>query len=530
MFKKIEISSNTNQVGSFLLFFAVGILPLLIFMMALSLDITNYLRADQQLQQTADDAALLAWRYLPYKAQAVEAVNRFIAQQGLGTAVSEVRIAPARIDSQQFNDEFEVILEQRLPLTFMSYLAVDAELPIKSVARARATPLDVYIAVDRSSYVAPSLLSNVWSNPQVSAFFRHRVPFNDFINPETGLIESSPPAEFMTQLCFNPYFSELKRTALSLYEYLSAAGRNGVGVGVFPGIEFDSLRTIRPLLRAAQNLSPAIANSGEAQALQKLAQRNYQDYYYYNGVRLGASSWCAAAAAEEGGSGLGTPNPYNEDFSASIEKIWKAPIETKTFKSDITIEDSDDIVFNPTYQSALTVKEVLWSAVAKPTTVNTRQLIDSVLANLVNGPDTESIKGASIRGGLTGTSTRTGIILAGDVPRLNGVRFKAEDDSVASQLGESFGLLRKLVNENLNLRVKIAYIIIDDPQRPASDLSLDMQERARALSTFFHNQQAGETLEGRLNLQVIYSNNFRNLNEELLATLILENQRKVLSY
>jgi Flp pilus assembly protein TadG len=516
-----------SERGSFMLFFAAGIFPLLVFMMALSLDVTNYMRADQRLQEVADDAALLAWRYLPYKAQAIEAVRLFIAQRGLAGAVSEIRMAPARPGSEDFNDEFEVVLEEQQPLTFMSYLVEDAALPLRSVARARITPVDVYIAVDRSSYVAPSLLSDPWINPVWSVYFRDQAPFNSFINPETGLEVTTAPAQFMTQLCFNSYFANIKRTAINLYEYFSSAGRNGVGIGVFPGIGIENLRNIRGVLRPGQNVEPSIVGSGEAKALQNFPSRNEQDYFYYSGVRLGASSWCAAAAASDNSIDVAAPISYSREEISTIHKIWK-PLGKN--QADITKLDGDDVIFNPDYQSALTVRESLWSTIAKPVTPNSRAVMDTIIANLAKGPDTELLNGKAIRGGLTGTSTRTGIILAGDVPHINNSRFKNESDAVSIELKESFSVLRQLITDNQNLRMKMVYVVIDDSSRPAITELTEIQDRTSRLASLFEEQQNQTNLEGRLDLQVIYSNNFRTLNEEVLASVVLDNTRKVLSY
>ena len=517
-----------SEQGTFMLFFAAGILPLLMFMMALSIDITSYMRADERLQETADDAAILAWHYLPYQIQALEAVNRFISQRGLSGTIAQLRMAPARPGSENFNDEFEVILEQQQSLTFMSFLAQDAALQLRAISRTRSTPSDVYIAVDRSAYVAPSLLSDPWNNPEVSDYFRNNAPFTEFIEPENGLLVTKAPAAFMTQLCFNPYFAAMKKTALTLYEYLAALGRNGVGIGVFPGVGTEYLRNLRAVLRPGQYADCKTIGSGEAFPLQIAAVRNQQDYYEYASVRLGASSWCAAAAAQD--DNFTAFAPYGIGNSSRIEKIWKSFSSIPKNKNEITRVDRDDVVFNSDYQSDLSVREALWSAIAKNAVPNSRGVLDAVISNLAITPDSEAIDGVAIRGGLIGTSTRTGIILAGDIPYFNGIRFDNQADSVAAQLSQSLLVLRKLVTDNPNLRFKLVYIIVGDPSRPAISVLSDLEDRATRLADFFENEKNLTDLEGRLDLQVIYSNDFRKLSEQVLATVVLDNNRKVLSY
>lgn len=520
---------RARESGSYLLFFAVGVLPLLLFMLALSVDVGNYMRAQQRLQKTADDAALLAWRYFPYHSEAVSAVNAFIAQRGLSQTIAQVRMAPARTGSQDFSDEFEVILQEQLPLSFMSYLAQDAALPIRTSARARSTPLDVYIAVDRSVYMAPQQLNSVWPSSAQSPFFAS-VPFTSFQDPQNGnSLVLDPPEMFMSQLCFNPYFAGVKSSAIALYEYFAAAGRNGVGIGVFPGVSLDYVRDLRAVLRPQQTTVASDPMSGEAAALQlEGAASPQQDFYQYgNVVPLGASSWCAAASVLT--PGFEAVAPYGTGTSAKVKKIWMAPAGASTLPSEITRRIGSSVEFNPSYQSALTVREALWSAVAKSGTPNSRGVVDRTIANLASTPDSEAIGGLAIRGGLTGTSTRTGIILAGDVPYFNTSRFADSGDTVSAQLSQSFAVLRQILVANPTLRFKLIYVVVNDSLRPPLETPLDLPTRTANLAAYFEQEENLQDFAGRLELQVISGNSLRELNEQILATVILDNSRKVLS-
>lgn len=525
-----RMSGRMSERGSFLLFFAAAILPLIGFMMLLSLDISVYFKAEQKLQEAADDAALLAWRYLPYQSLAINAVKDLVKQRGLSGSLSYAGMATADgSSSANFNDEFEVVLEQQIQPVFGSFISGSIKFPIRSIARSRSTPVDIFIAVDRSQYIAPASINEIWGSfSDSSKYFRDSAPFTSFIDHKTSLpVSREQAAIYMTQLCFNLYFSQLKSTALNIYEYLAGAGRNGIGMGVFPGIELDPMFTLRPLLRPAEQVRPNIADSGEAMALQGAASGFFQDSYYYDKNQLGASSWCAAAAEQE--MQFKAPVSYGADDSAPITKIWK-PAFSGTNERQVSFNSSGEVVFNPAYQSFLTLRESLWSAVAKNSLPDSSAVIDSAIVQLAQGPDSESYNHQSVRGGLTGTSTKTAIILAGDVPYYRGMRFERESDPVAARLASSISIIRELVVENPELRVKVIFIIADDPARPASDSLNEIEERSLRLGMFFEQQQELVDLRGRLILHSFYARDFKALNQDLLASILLEDRRRVLSY
>jgi hypothetical protein len=515
-----------RESGTFLLFFVAGLLPMLIFILSLSVDFSIYFRYQQKLQEVADQATLLAWRYLPYQKQAQLAARRFISSKGLDSSINYIGLASAVATSEKFNDEFEVRLSKDIPLSFISYLLPESVLSVKTVSKARATPRDIFIAFDRSLYMAAENPESSVVDQEYSVFFRDIVPFEPYINSENGKVVREAPTAFMTQLCFNRQFSATKRTAIQLYEYFSAAGRNGVAIGTFPGISLEGMYIIRPMLRAGLDVIPTIANSGEALPLQLSQFADRQDYYFHQSARLGASSWCAAAAANETSSSMQTPNLYDFLDPNEFQKIWKP--KSLRPRQDIVSYTPADIRFNPDYQSNLTVKEVAWAAVVKNSTPETSALIQIMLANLLQGPEAEQSAGSALRSGLQGTTTKTAIILAGDVPYSQGQRFTKAGDLVAMQISTSFDVLSGILKDNPNLSFKILYILLDDSQRP--NPLHETRERVSELRNVFEEINRDSDFASRLQLELIYLTDPNDLSSRIISTLVFDNNNKVLSY
>ncbi len=511
-----------KQNGSFYIFFAAGLLPVLLFLISLSADFAVYNRTDQKLQELADQAALLAWRHLPYQEQAITAARRFLESKGAAASIDRIGLAPARPGYSKYNDEFEVSLSQDIPLKFISYFLPQAKLQTKAVARTRATPRDIFIAMDRSFYMAAGSLGENFVNQEMSSFLRDNTPFIPFVEHQGNTLVSTAPGRFMTQLCFNSFFSGFKNAAINLYEYFSAAGRNGVGVGVFPGIGSEGLRVVRPLLSASQNVLPDV--NGEALPLQISESHLDQDYYVYDAARLGASSWCAGAAANELSSEMRTPDSY--ETLGQFNKLWTAG--SNSDPRDIIETTNGQIAFNQDYQPFLKVKEVIWSAVVKNSTPDMKFVLDSVLVNLFSGPEYQNVLNASLRAGLSGTATKTAVILAGDVPYVNGQRFKQAGDLVSENLKDSINKIKPVLASNPQQKLKIIYIILNDPSRYAAPD--EVQERTAELDDVF-NQFLSESEEfSRLKIEVIYSEDLESLTEKVLAYSILDDNNKVLAY
>lgn len=466
--------------GSISIFFAGLILPFLFFLFALSIDITKYFRETQRAQKALDDAALYAYKFLPYQARAAQAAQSYLQQMGSSSQGLDVRVD---------GDSIELALNSQSQLSFAGYFMPEGAVSLTAYARVRGTPFDTLIAVDSSSYLAPQLSEEPWGSAQdwpAADFFRAGYPYPCL--KDNGTLEDP---RNLTQLCFNEAFSALKLAALRAYEYLAGFQSNAVGVGFFPGsgeLWFDEVRPV-------QFGRTTVPGWGEA------VFKNYVRY-------CGSSEYCAAAAEREVGHEaykFQTPNRL-------IEGSWSPPPNAPPMIL------SGEWRFNPDYQTYLRTSEAIWSRVAVQELPYIDQLLSEILVRIIP-PFFEE------RGGLKNRPEKTGIVFAGDVPHLGAARFLNSNDAVAAALAAGLEQFRVVLRDNPDFSLKLFYVVLGHNHSPP-----ELGQRFSALQTFFDEQAALDpALAGRFELRALMAQDPETLARRLAGELVLEKKNAVLS-
>ncbi len=446
--KKHQFQNTRSQKGSLTMFIAFVILPILFFLFTLSLDLSMYYTSAQRAQKVVDDAVLYAHRFLPSQTSAEQAANLYIQQN---TPNFDLQKSSATVTAG--NDFIEVNFQNSITLTFASLLGIgdgNLALPYSVTALARSTPLDIFMAIDTSSYLAPNPLgsadkawgeSNYW--PEAYYFEHERKVFR----VEEGSTSSNGQvlaARLATQQCFNPVFSELKRAAIQIYDYLGNFDLNYIGLGFYPftGADLDIARM--PLKPGERNPKPENVsdNIGEA------------DFNTVNGSIFVNNSLCAAAAETETNRTSGHDGYKFPQRSLNIRQTI-----SNNYACSQSITDPISGNFNADFQQCLHARDVIWSQAVSPTSEqhfpNTLRTLNSELIWAIS-QDKE-------RGGLIDSVSKVGIVLAGDVPRIGNKRFPLTEDiinqEVKSELSDSLNATVKLISDNGQQR-KINYTLL----------------------------------------------------------------------
>jgi len=469
-----------KQQGSLSLFFAALVLPLLFFLFALSVDITKYFRESQRAQKALDDAALYAYKFMPFQARASQAARSYLSQyHGLAEAV----------DIQVDADSITLVLNSHANLSFASYFMPEGVITMTAYAKARGTPFDTLLAIDSSNYLAPGLEEEAWGTPAewpAADFFAAGQPY-PCLKSGGGWVE----ARNLTQLCFNEAFSALKLSAIRAYQYLAGFRFNAVGVGFFPGsggLLFDEVRPVQ------FGRSP-VPDGGEA--------------FFKNYVRYcGSCEYCAAAAQEE-------INHEAYKFPAaneSIEGLWQPP------PGEPQMILPPDWHFNPDYRSYLRASQAIWSRVALQELPRIDELLLEILLRIIPPLFPE-------RGGLQLRPQKTAIIFAGDVPRLGTVRFAAPGDPVALAMAAQFEQFRTVLRENPDFSLKLFYVIVQHAH------SLEqLPERFMELKGFLAaEEQLDPALGRRFELRALMASDAETLARTVAGEIILDKKSAVLS-
>lgn len=500
-------SKRHEQRGSSALFFCVIILPLLFLLFVVSMDSTAYYRESQRAQKAMDDAALHAWRFLPFQAEAQAAAVRYLAQ------FSELG-GSAEVDATA--DRILISVQYNLPLQFASYFIPQAVLPLNLTSVARGTPFDTYIAMDRSAYLAPtyvppgSVMPEAWSLPEwqhsglwgQSQFFSSARPF--YYQDSSGELMQVDP-QYLTQLCHNPLVTTLKGTAVAAYQYFSGFALNAVGVGAYPGSFGSSLDIIRPVQSGTQEVEPG----GAA-------------YFPFYNRMYGGDELCAAMS-EHDQSALTNSEYWFPQPPANMPGLWTPPSGAPP---QMIIPQS--WAFDPQYQRYLQTSQVIWSRVVHEQVALGDVMLWEALAQIL---PVSSID----RGGLANNATKTLIVLAGDVPwaEVPGVgvqRFQSANDQVAQAItarleSDSFNP-RRILAEYPELELRIIYAIVRNSALSPAGIS----ERLSELRSFFGSlkQYQGGELHN-LETQVFLIDSAEEFLRTVGGALVLEGKGAVLA-
>ena len=477
---------HDSDRGSMSLFIAVIVLPLIFFLFSLSVDLETYYRETQRAQKAADSAALYASRFLPFTAQATQAARSYLSS--FGSVVSDAQI-------QVSSDFLSISINSTIEPNFPQLLGIHLKIPLTAYSKARTTPLDVFLAMDTASYLAPALTAGpAWGDSSWPS-----AQFFTTLAPE--LNGSLVDSQLATQQCFNPAFSALKQAAITSYDYLAGFRLNEVGLGFFPG-SVNELDVVREILPGGQRPSNFSTNAGEA------------DFVPYTTL-VNSDAYCAAASEQE----TATDRYRLPSFSVSLGGEWPHP-----FDRPASMITPGTWTFDSAYQPSLRAREVIWSRVVKPTYTSAVMpqsdlVIQSIVSRLMAPP------AAVKRGGLNQSSFKKGIILAGDVPWVNGNRFASASDGLTTpQLTSVLSAIRAQI-QSAAINLKLYYLIL------RSDYSLEgVGARAQELQSFF-DQFALSTgnSSGSFVAKVMLAESPEELSNRLVGEMMLDSKTVMIS-
>ena len=383
-----EYNELKRQKGSLTLFVGFIVLPILFFLFTISLDVSVLMTGRQRTQKAADEAVSYAYKFLPDITATRAAANLYVSQNrelfGAGSADIEV-------DS----DSVSLIYNSSSPLTFAKLAGAQdlVAIPYNVEASARSTPLDVMIVMDTSSYLAPETPSAApWVGPSDQNAWPAAKYFEELKLPGiTPLLA--------TQQCFNRVYSVQKRAAILIYDYLSGFKKNLIGFGFYP--EFSSGLS---LVRDVDAPGARPENQGEG------------TFDYINGDAYRRNLFCAAAAQQEATSlAMGHSDYFFPGASSKLSSNLSCDVVAdKQF-----IVDPETQNYNNLYTKCLKVRDIIWSKAVHPyQQQNFSQTLAEMHQKLISAyPKTTN------RGGLMDSPSKAGIILAGDVPHIENLRF-----------------------------------------------------------------------------------------------------------
>ena len=472
------IKRAQNQAGSVAFFVAAIVIPTIFFVFTLSVDLSRYYHENQRSQAVLDEAAMYAYRFLPYREAASDAALAYLSyHQEIGPH-TEVLVT---------QDTISLALSRITPLTFARLFGIEAGIPITAFSRVRGTPFDTLILMDRGSYLSPDpVYGTIWGEAgdwPAAYFFEHEHPI------VLGAQTLDP--KLLTQQCFNPAFSALKHSAIKLYENLVSFNLNAVALGFFPGnaAPVDMVRELRPgRYRAGQE--------GEA------------DFFGHRGVFSGPEL-CAAAAERE---------PVQSHYSFPSSNIALEGAEGFFPGGPINMIQPGSWAFDPDYQSFLRAREVIWSrSTHEAATSYTSQIFETIGSNLIGAPQVAE------RGGLMNKSVKNAVIYAGDLPRAGLLRFPA--GAVQSQLSEAISALKSDLLQ-FNETLKIYYVLLAQPEVTNGDLALE----ASALRDFFKQQELiNGVKDERFGIELLFSSSPSGITADLVSALILDKKTTVVA-
>mgnify|MGYP001224256201 CR=1 FL=1 len=493
--KKIKdtVSRSKSQKGAMTLFIAFIIFPVLFALFTLSLDLSVYYTASQRAQKVADEAVVYAYRFLPSEQDAQRALELYLSQNSENIDAlrgsTEINISP---------DFISMAYRGISTLTFANLLGLELALPYHVSARARSTPLDIYLAMDSSAYLVPDVLgSDAWGNAAewpAADYFRHEQFFYKLDTQVNPPLSHKLDERVITQQCFNPVFSETKRAAVHIFDYLSSFRLNTIGLGFFPGY-LSQLDTVREVSR------PGPMQSG-------LGEANFMQHY---GYAYHASIYCAAAAEKE----INNPAYRFPQYSSLLNQAMNCPSAGAQSILDPFSPEAPKL--NPDYMACLKAREVIWSRAINP---QDEQNLPGVINNLNN--QLLAVQSAAERGGLLASPVKVGIILSGDLPRSDGLRFP--DAALTASLSQSLNHAISEV-ERLNANYTLYLVIfrhqgINDP---------NWENNLIALQAYFDQFNNRPLEQGEFRLRLFVADSSLRVAEEIISMLLLQKKTAMLA-
>lgn len=478
-----------RQRGSVALLVAITLLPLILLGLTLSVDLANYYGDTRAVQTALDDAAMHAYRYLPYSVDAERAVRSYLAMRypeyftdgnGLSTQVTADAIA------LQYRGRSPIYFPRLFGWLTQSDVPEDVGIAATSVVR--ATAMDVLVAFDMSArHVAPSLEGPAWGEVTdwpAAEFFQHQ---HTFIRQNGEAVDP----RIATQQCWNPALSTLKRAAIRTYQYFSAFNRDQVGVAIFPGYGAHV-----DVVREVQALDTNLENGAEA---------HWTNFY---GEARG-DAYCAAAFEREL-----QEQKYRLPEAMSGLRTWQVPAGAP---SEMVLPP--DWAFNADYAPYLSVSRAVWGAVARDGPVTEFPMLTEYVASLLLGaPVMEQRRALKMK------SMKIGFIFLGDLPWAGGVRWSPGAANEAL-LRQSLQELKTLVTDTLQgleMRLHLYVVLFDHVGN--GGVSDDVDE----LQELF-NQELGNEGQEQVSAEVLFAQSAERFSNEMLPALLLTRRNVVVA-
>jgi hypothetical protein len=468
-------SFQSDSRGSITLVSATILLPILFFLLTISLDLTQLYSDRSTVQRLLDEAALQGYRYLPYTDQAKQAVNGYLKQ---------LNSLPGAVETIIGSDSVEIIYDGVAPFTFASFVGKDSGIPYQISARARGTVFHAVLGLDTGESLAPQSGTELWGSEGLwpaARLFTHFQPFGAHIT-----------AREMTQQCFNPVFLGLKRSALRLFDYLSSFNKNSLGLIFFPGT-LGSLDQIKDTRRSGLALTKPVTG-----------------YFNIANGPISKNSYCLALTEEEP-----LESPYRIPNRSGLDK------ETESGEPRFT--DPFSYLVPETSLADLTVRETLWTRAIKPGNVSTRTILSSSIAMLsVAG----QLNDFETRNSLAQKPTKASIILTSQLPH-EGLEFfpsQSVKDALIVSLQQFWRLLGGGSDDHIQqVRKGILYYVV----LAVPGASIDRQ-LIDELQEFFNQVLIDGGMDKQLSVRVVYSENADDLAAGVVRSLVLENNTAVI--
>ena len=481
----IIVGRVRSERGSMSLFVAAVLLPLLFFFFTITLDLERFFRTSGDIQHALDEAALYSYRFLPNESLASTMASLYL-QQNSGVSGS-VTVSVA-------SDSLRLAYHGASKLSFGGLLASvaggtkDVGIPLSLVSEVRGSPIDAYILMDTSSYLAPLITgSTTWGAPgewPEANLFRSQLQIRDTNgNPlNDGAV---------TQQCFNPVFSEIKLATIRTYQQLSNFSKNGVGVGVVPGRDGtpESIREIRPIS------APTI---GEA---------TFNDSVLGTGGM--SNHFCLAAAEFETAT-----SHYRFHVSPNgLNHLWY-PQTDDPMPASITVPGSWNL--DPGYAPFLSMPQAVWGQKVSENRVgDISATLDHVFANLISAPSIAE------RGTLAGKAKSVGILLMGDLPHEGSEKFP--HPIVQSTIRNRLRNIKDILSQNLirhDSRIRLFWVISDHESIHSADFNESISLLRELLTT--------ENSEG-LRITLVSGSVPSILTEKIVESILLEGKTAVIA-
>lgn len=466
--KILKISSKDCQLGSITLFAATVLFPIIFFLLSISLDLTQLYAERASVQRVIDQAALYAYRFLPFQVQARHAVDTYLR------SLSSIHGSyETYIDSGQV----EITYHGRAPFFFAAFVGNSVGIPYDLHTRVRGTVMHAVVMVDSSSSVAPVSTEELWGAPALwpaANLFIHFKPFGSTVSPR-----------FITQQCFNPAFNIIKRSAIGILDYLSSFSKNSVALGFYPGT-LSSIDLVKNAQRSGTMLSDI-----------RLGYFNTANSPYAK------NSFCLAASEE-----IQHENPYEIPKKVNFTEIPHIPLGRLTDQVNYLV--TSDSIAN------ISMREVLWSRAIRPGQVSIQQILERSLAVLQDGGTYNQFEDKNRIAELPVDSI---IILSSGLPKEGNAIFP---DAIV-QLSLKNSIMRIMETHRSNNHRTLLYFVIFDPFLNQIDIS-----QIEALQTFLNQLIENNEVGQRFQARVVHSDHSDDIPTGIIRSLVLENNTAII--